>query len=321
MKTATFILLFICLTKDVAYCKDYLTYHAYINTAEKHLVNKEFDSCFYYYDKAFDEFEFVFVKDPFIAAEVALKQSDWNRLVKYLIKGAQNGLRTDCLDIDVFDALKSLSIYATVHTDMDTAYEAYTKKHRVNEALATDWLQRYDLLLDAQQIGTSSELDSRITDDVKYVKEILKKSGFPAEKMLGPMNCEDMANYSAIAVLLSYDCWMAENHEALWEAVKRGELLPKEFAAMCEAELNNEKTKSFHTVYNKACYIKLKPWGMYFALYDYALTPESKYAEINALRAKYAICDIETDLKKKQLERTGEYKFNFGKWRPRIDYH
>jgi len=175
MKTATFILLFICLTKDVAYCKDYLTYHAYTNTAEKHLVNKEFDSCFYYYDKAFDEFEFVFVKDPFIAAEVALKQSDWNRLVKYLIKGAQNGLRTDCLDIDVFDALKSLSIYATVHTDMDTAYEAYTKKHRVNEALATDWLQRYDLLLDAQQIGTSSELDSRITDDVKYVKEILKK--------------------------------------------------------------------------------------------------------------------------------------------------
>ncbi|MBS1688943.1 MAG: hypothetical protein JSS96_09480 [Bacteroidetes bacterium] len=319
MKKAVFILLFLCVAKSTAYCKDYLTYHAYINAAERHLVNKEFDSCFYYYDKAFNEFDFVFVKDPLIAAEAALKANDGNRIVNYLIKGAQNGLRTDCLNIDVFDALKSLPVYATVHNDMDTAYESYTQKHRANEALAADWLQRYDLLLDAQQIGTSSELETRITDDVKYVKDILKKSGFPAEKMLGIMNCEDMANYSAIAVLLTYDCWMAENHEALWEAVKRGELLPKEFAAMCEAELNNEKTKNFHRVYNAACYIKLKPWGMNFGIYSYI--PESRYAEVNALRAQYAICDIETDLKKKQLERTGEYKFNFGKWRPPIDYH
>lgn len=76
-----------------------------------------------------------------------------------------------------------------------------------------------------------------------------------------------------------------------------------------------------HDVYNKACYTKLRPWGINFALYDYLILPPQKYAEIDSRRAKYGICDIETDIKKKALERTGAYKFNFGKWHAPINFH
>lgn len=317
-----YIISLLCFLPAFAQGKDYLTYHTYINEAEENLVNDRIDSCFYYYDKAFNEFDFIFVKDAFIAAEVALRHNDYRRLTWYLVRGAQNGLQTDCLNMDVFNDLKSLPVYSAVHNSMDTALEHYHKKHAANAELATDWQLRFGAMMDIGQLGTSDEKETAIKDNVKAVKDLLATKGYPGEKLLGPMyDCEEMANYTAIGSLLLYDCWMAENHAALWEAVKRGELHPREFGTMCEAELKNEKSKNLHEVYNKNCYSKLKPWGLYFALYDYLMLSPQKYAAIDALRAKYGMCSIETDIKKKELERTEGYKFNFGKWHPPINFH
>ena len=312
----------LCLFSFGAQAKDYLNYHTYINNAEKSLVNDRVDSCFYYYDKAFNEFDFIFVKDATIAAEVALRHHDYSRLLWYLIRGAQNGLQTECLNLGVFDDLKNLPAYVTIHNSMDTAIEHYRARHAANAELAKDWQLRFGAMMDIEQLGSSDEKETAIKDNVKTVKDLLATKGYPGEKLLGPMqDCEEMANYTAIRSLLLYDCWMGENHAALWECVKLGELHPREFATMCEAELSNEKNKNFHAVYNKSCYVKIKPWGLYFALYDYRFVSPQQYATIDALREKYGLCDIETDMKKLQLEQAGTYKFTFGKWHPPLNFH
>ncbi|MBA3829458.1 MAG: hypothetical protein H0X33_11020 [Taibaiella sp.] len=308
-----YLLIIALLLQNICSAKDYLDYHAYINKAETYLVDNKIDSCFYYYDKAFAEFDFVFVKDAFIAAQAGIKHNDARRVVQYLIKGALNGMRADCINTCViFDAMKETALYVKVRLGMDSAYDIYSRTH--DTKLANEWAQRFSLDLDAKDNGSTTEHKGIVADNAKAVKELMKIKGFPGEKILGPIDdCRDMGNYHAMISLLEYDCGVAEMHDQLWEAVKRGELHPRDFAALCEAEKDMEQHKDTRAVANPACYTKLQPRGLYFQLNDFKKN-NAKTGEAEKNRVTHGICTIDTDRKKVALAEREDYKFKFGRW-------
>jgi len=84
---------------------NYFDYHDYINKAEHHyFIDNNVDSSLYYYKKAFSEFNYVFVKDPLIAAQIAFHNN--KPFEEYLIRGFEVGLKIEHLaEIEVFDPI------------------------------------------------------------------------------------------------------------------------------------------------------------------------------------------------------------------------
>lgn len=97
--------LIITILLGTSYCSSaqlgYDTYHQQINNAERCMfLQNNYDSARYYYDKTFKEFDFCFLKDCIIAAELAAFYKDDSSCIRYILKGFDNGLKlTQLLDI------------------------------------------------------------------------------------------------------------------------------------------------------------------------------------------------------------------------------
>lgn len=306
------------------YAQDYQKYHQYINTAETQLVNSRNDSAMYYYDLVFSLYDFVFVKDAVTAAQVSWKQKDTGKTQAYLIKGARCGLRTSCLnDIPILlDFMNTRAFNATY----DSMKAASAQNRYYNAAMASEWDEREGELIMSTD---KSEFISAVQRNAERVKQLLKEHIYPGEKYIGINgSCNDLDNVSVFNSLANYDCIMSELKEPLWEAVRRGELHPREFAALWEWEqirsAYNPKLISAHVfslmqkqhinVYLKENeYVKNNAFctrgKQQFKNFGMLITAnEEEQAAVNKNRTMHWISDLETDHKKQELERNENYR-------------
>lgn len=318
--------------KSSAQNGDYLIYHNYINLAETHLVNNNPDSSFVYYDKAFGEYKFIFAKDAVIAAQFAWKQKNKDKAIEYLLKGARNGLRSRCLDlIPIMKSFTDSRFYLAVYDSMAAANEVY--RSSLDPLLSDEWTNRQDAIVLSLSNNELGDFMEAVKKNVERIKELIAKGKFPGEKYIGiGEDCEKLGNQSVFYSLANYDCIVSEMHDALWNAVKRGDLHPREFAAIWEWEFVKSAqkmdyvtqpfvratAKNFARIYvkdnvyviiNRECNKskqKVKRFGVLLEADD--ITTE----EYNKSRALYYITSVETDQKKKQLETTDGYRFFFG---------
>jgi len=76
---------------------NYLDYHVSINKAEElFFMEKKTDSSLFYYEKAFTEFDFIFVKDLINASQIAAFTN--KPYQKYIIRGFDYGLKLSHLE-------------------------------------------------------------------------------------------------------------------------------------------------------------------------------------------------------------------------------
>lgn len=311
--------------------RNYLDYHNYINQAEYDITHHLPDSALYYYDKAFGEFDFIFAKDALIAAQVAWKQNNRGKTIAYLIKGAQSGLRSKCIDeCPVLASFTNDPNYEQLYLTMKEANEQFNTK--LNADLRDEWENRFSEQVMEISIGEPSGFIDAILKNVARVKALMQLGKYPGECHIGlEDNCE-LENTTAFFALANYECVISELHDALWEAVKRGELHPREFANLWEWEyvtsIKNMSVltsnirdyiirKEVRLLARENTYMEInrnwkktaKPMKRFNLLLELHDIPD---ATIDKNRKEYYICSLETDSLKKQMEQNEGYRFFFG---------
>jgi hypothetical protein len=285
-----------------------------------------------YYDKAFTEYDFIFAKDALVAAQFAWKQNNKDKAIVYLLKGARNGLRSRCLDLTpIMKSFTEERFYITLYDSLAAANQIYNAA--LDRSLSDEWINKQDAIVLALSTNEISEFVDAVRNNVARIKELISQRRFPGERYVGISDdCSTLSNPSVFYSLANYDCIVSEMHDALWTAVKNGELHPREFAAIWEWEFVksaqqmkyitgpfvNATARNYARIYmkdntyvtvNRECNRSKQMLKRFRLLLEVDDLPME---EFNKNRAQYYITSIETDNKKKELQAREGYVFFFG---------
>lgn len=178
-----FLLLFFIIKLCYSQNEDYRNYHKYINKAEIFfLMENNVDSSLFYYDKAFNEFEFNFLKDLVNAAQIS-KFSNKNYL-KYIEKGFEYGLK-----------LNHLNRYPIIKSELKEL-ETNKKLQIIYKTNRAKYLKKIDLdyLNSVYEIAINDQVNKylprkkyyyKLKNDILRIKNIINLKGFPGEKNIG----------------------------------------------------------------------------------------------------------------------------------------
>jgi len=162
---------------------DYCIYHGYINTAEKlFFIDNNVDSSLYYYEKAFNSFEFIFVKDLVNAAQIAYYSNKPYK--KYIVQGFDFGLK--------LSHLSSINLFKPVYNDLiNDKYlkdeytirrEKYIKHIDFGLLSLVYKTYIYDQL---NKRKNHIEYDGIKYRDLEFWKKTISAKGFPSAKHIG----------------------------------------------------------------------------------------------------------------------------------------
>jgi hypothetical protein len=324
-----------------AFCQqtDYRLYHQYINLAETHFfVSQNRDSAFYYFDKAFTAFDFIFAKDAINAVQLALYSK--RPFQHYLIKGYENGLRPD-----YFKAIKlTQELYAKLVTDTTMTRLYKTARAKYLKKVNFQYLQAiYEISMEDQIKKNSSDLD--YADFRKMCINVLrvyskKYGGFPGSKLLGIADSmifkevglpsfdwnkkkqkygksldyfkidNDLSSKFFIIIMVHNDCAFLELEKELKDAVIKGEIHPREVGLVYD--------NMFRPGANSRYYSCTKPpmqKGVFYlnSYTDYRTIPVPD-TTVNSLRASWNIVPLKIDgLKQEFADQNGARLF-WGFW-------
>lgn len=181
MKNNLFYLLLIVSFNSFSQKTNYIDYHITINKAEElFFLEQKTDSALFYYDKAFKEYDFIFVKDLVNAAQIAIFSN--KPYQKYIERGFYYGLKLSHLDNfplfnDVIINLKNQKKTLKKYTIARKSYLSKIDFNYLDEI--------YKLAVIDQKEKRKKNYDTlvhNITD--KIIEKTLKK-GFPGEKIIG----------------------------------------------------------------------------------------------------------------------------------------
>ncbi|PZF73828.1 hypothetical protein [Taibaiella soli] len=188
---------------------NYLIYHDWINNAESfYFLESNYDSAAYYYKKAFSNFDFVFVKDCIIAAELAAANKKKEDFLFFTTRGFERGWRLEDMTklaytggsrfvpVNVFN---SLLTDKSLHDYLAKEYPLRRKKYlasievSLREKLVDMFME--DELNKNVHMKQGEKFEDRYMKHAKVVQKnnlrldsIVKKVGFPGEKLTGIEN-------------------------------------------------------------------------------------------------------------------------------------
>lgn len=349
------ILLYICflffninlLAQSKLIKKNYLDYHLLINKAEKEIfINNNIKSGLNLYNKAFSEYEFVYVDD--VANAIQIAYFNKQPIDYYLDKGFRNGLK-----ISHFKKIKLLdSLYVELLNNKDIVNRYNINRKKYLSKIDTNYLNIiYNLGLKDQIDKISYNYDSIITQTTSLLFSYVQSKGFPSNKVIGiddSLLFEEFGatekcfavqkskynnlkykhasgdyrlsniNYyessdsslgsSFAIIILIHDVYTYPKYkEELWEQVKLGNLHPREYGMI------------YDNMYLKKHKV-LKPGSVVFRGV-YLLNEFVDYDSINydinvvdRLRKEHYIVPLSVDRKKRYFERKYGFKLFWGFW-------
>lgn len=339
MRFFVWILVF-CLCGFPAAAQDYRLYHELINRAEVcFFIKNNPDSAFYYYDKAFATFDFVFASDCFMSAQMAYSRMNL-KYVSYLNKGFQNGVRREDLSLSkAFTPLtKPVSFSATF-----PAYISLRKKYlkRIRAGL----LKRMTREVSADRAEKNFDMAVYapiINKRIASFETLAKANGFPGDKLIGlsEMNIMselgfdsadykvpfDESYYTALSqtqifpMLVHHECtytWL----KSYWEGwIKRGEIHPREVALLYDNILRLYDSPTFSESKGRRIAEAFvcdygRPFGGYninlFVSWPNLHIPRSV---VDSMRARLYINPVSVDSIKKEYAEKQGWKTTFGFW-------
>lgn len=166
---------------------DYWQYHKLIYQAEIAFFDKgDADSCLYYYDKAFDSFDFNYVHDLVNAAQIAhYVHCDYD---KYLRKGIVFGLRPAHLEkISAWHDSPIIKEFA----DFENSNEGKMLRQKYLQSINTDYLQWiYDFCLTEikhrRNINSNGEAyQEMFAEWTPLLQEKISTYGYPGQRLIG----------------------------------------------------------------------------------------------------------------------------------------
>ena len=302
---------------------DYLVYHSLINKAEEHFGDEQFDKALAYYDSAFTMFEYAFVKDYLIAAQIATIVRNNQLATRYLEQALIGGFPYGCIaEMPIFQIYLSSNKGKALSAGKDSYRQAYYAHIR------TDLLKEFSERYRNEQDTKSDEnrqpfLDHRLSN-FNRIRSLMDSLVFPSERVIGlddstiapnrynkvsGLSSCNAANSKVIPTLLHYHTPIKDiGFEKFIKAIKLGYLHPKQFAHIYSAEkarlkdLTNEEIEKNH-----------------FPVMEFEITGHWYYnkiianiEKINADRKKLGICTVETDMKRDRVSHKYRMSTHFG---------
>ena len=83
-----------CQSKDKL---DYMEYHKDILNAEKYIINRNFNGAIVIYDQLFEDYDFEFIRDILIAAQLSLYEGNKDKCFQLISKSFLNGAELSIL--------------------------------------------------------------------------------------------------------------------------------------------------------------------------------------------------------------------------------
>lgn len=308
---------------------DYFKYHEYINKAEIFFFKeKNNDSCFYYYDKAFKEFEFVFVKDIMNVAQIAYYLKKDYR--KYLMKGFDYGLKLDHLRwIKLFEPdLKKLLVDKALNKEFKLRKEKYLEK------IDLEYLNTiYDFAFQDQIDKLNPDprvYESKRDRAFEKIEKLIREKGFPGEKLLGIQDStvfkdskskykdvkerakkhklnyftsdDQILSQDMIYAILIHNFCSYNTLKDIWiKEIKKGNIHPRDVALLHDNMYRSYECSKPIIPYKINLFVN---YNKYSKLND----------KINTQRKKIFINDLEIDELKKEYEQKYGFKFFWGFW-------
>lgn len=170
---------------NISAAQDYRHYHTLVNNAERcFFLERNTDSALCYYDSAFKAFDFVFVKDCYMAAQIAYSQKD-KRYIAYMRKGFAHGLQPWHMKLaPVFTTLVKDSL-AMMRNFRD--YPLLRKKYLagIKVGVLRNIIRKAAIDLSEIQSMPDKIYADGAKKNVRYVEELIRSVGFPGDKVMG----------------------------------------------------------------------------------------------------------------------------------------
>lgn len=163
---------------------NYFNYHREINKAE-HLffVENKQRQAFAIYDKLLQHYDFVFVKDYFIAAQIACKYRDTQKVYRYLTACFKNGLRIGQLSLS--PALADCGMQEQ-NPKLRSIYDSCRKMYLAKIDL--DYLGKMYQQYSEDQNDKSlprQQYNEALRRHLELLIGYIKTKGFPSDKLIG----------------------------------------------------------------------------------------------------------------------------------------
>jgi hypothetical protein len=321
----------------VAAGQQYTEYYTLINAAEESFIEHQSHVCFEQYDEAFERFD-PFVKDPYIASQIALYLSDTVRFMHYLKMCFENALPLSAVNASVI--IRKANV-GRLHEQIVDLHASSFKPKKIN-VFMDDAIFLFGYASDSLKInhGVNAEFhDLENKARAFLVDSFLTRGVFPNERLSGiSTNDRDNAFHvkhkkSKLAdddleqdfelrlkcpfnIVLHSKCFYTAHRELFLNAMRNGYVHPKEIGIMEEtAVMWNDKSDNpqddcapptYQPLYNILGYNPLKhPAKQIFNASEEALmVVERNRAQIHM--QKYSV-----DVAKKEMEKSLGFKFFF----------
>lgn len=326
----TFLLLF---TKTYSQVEtDYYVYHNKINEAEISYFSKnDVEKSLKIYDSIFEQFEFIFLKDLIIAAQIAkFNNKDYK---KYIIKSFEFGFKID--DLKKIPILES--VYKNFINDKTILIDFKESRKKYLNSIDFEYLDYiYDLAIRDQVYKHKDNYERWINKNIESLMDTIKKKGFPGEKKLGisdtlifkearlfKKDINDRARKlkitkhfvyrsnkfqfdTSITIFLHHRCIAQKYKSILLNEVKKGNIHPQDIAFFSDF---NSKFENQMPYYCSGC----KNEGIYtFSPYKGDLKSENEIKVANELRKELFMIPYEVVQIKKKYSKDYNFILNFG---------
>lgn len=324
-----FLLFFLLLVKpERGNSQSYEEYHQLVSKAEEfYFLENEVDSSLFYYQKCFDSFDFVFARDPVNALQIAYKEG--RPINNFLIIAVKTGVTPSILES--IPALSDFANDSLPHLDLMDDYIKYRSAYlerinvkclnRIYRLGILDQITKYQQKVQTPQLfkmalefglpgerncglenmESHKELGGRAADFLSLRDSMSEKSGMGLRYYKLEEN--SLMTHIPIVIMLHDYCTYKDYEKDLHEAYLGGFIHPREIGSIYDNSLRGEDPVCIKVTVSQGVFGLNGPVPKRF------LVPE----KADRIRAKWGICSIETDRKKKELEKLG-FKFIWDYW-------
>lgn len=224
--------------------KDYKKYHEQINKAEKFISEEQFQKALNLYNDVFNSFDFVFVKDYKIAAQIALYLNDKETAFEIIKIGITGGWDLKSLNRnDFLSKLRNEPEWGLIKEQYPELRKKYLERiddrtrEKVHKMFKMDQKKALGALFrigdKAQEKYAIKKFAPHSEIQVKKLIKILEDRGYPGEKLIG--------NNFWMSTILSHHNSITKDYvnkdtiynfikSKLIKAIGKGQISPYEFA-------------------------------------------------------------------------------------------
>ena len=225
---------------------DYLHYHKQIVEAEKLIGEENFKAALSKYENVFDTYEFVFLRDYQVAAQLALFLNDKQKAFHYVKEGISAGWELKAIKRNKYlSQLNKEPEWKSIVNSYDSLQKAYNEnlnqpiRNKAKKMFSKDQWKALGALFrigdKAQEKYAERKFAPHSEKQLFELIAILETAGYPGEKLIG--------NRYWISTILSHhnsisteyakkDTLYAFLKPKLYEAIKNGQMTPYEYATI-----------------------------------------------------------------------------------------